>query len=234
MERSVSKTVDLSSFRLDISDTQLLLQKLKELHGLDEVRYRIDLRDGDVSYKYETPEELSNSDGLPEKIRSFTLSVHSTKGHTSVYTHGGMTRTRFNVDGSNGAWVAGVTQEIKEFVRRRRAWYHHLWSSQLGRTFWPLFFLMGSLPLIFAVFPSARAFYTPAGVLVAVVLILGAGGMVRHLLLPHSFIEVRREESYLAKHGNALTIVGGAVIALATLGTLALSAYQVFRTPTLD
>lgn len=234
MERTVSKTVDLSSFRLDISEAQLLMSMMQEMHSQDHCRYRIDLRDGDVSYKFETPKDLNDSDSLPAKIHSFTLSVHSDTGHTSIYTHGGISRTKLNVDGSSGAWVAGASQEISEFVRKRRTWYHLLWSPGLGRAFWCSFTLLALLPVMLVAFPQLSDYKVPLGLVLLVIILWGLGGMSRHLLLPHSILEVRRKDSFLAKHGNTLTVIGGVVIALTTLGTLALTAYQIFRTQAIN
>jgi hypothetical protein len=215
MKREVSRDKNLSAFSLDLSDLELLLNRLRPLFSDEDTIYSsIKLELKRESLDFENVEEIRLYNGLKGRFTKFRF--YLSQGDKRVSVHSGLfldSRPSVSATSSNEAWCAGAIETVSSFVQARRQWYFWFVSWPIGL----ILIVFGNIPMLAkTLLPKAMhlqgiTFYSWLFLMLSLVFLY----FTKSSLLPYASIVITQEDSFLRRHIGELSLL--VVIASAVL-----------------
>jgi len=217
MKREIERERKLTSYKIDIADLEVLLDRLLKLFPVpEEVRFSICINLKNERLEFDNIDELKDYDSLKSEITNFTLWL-SKNDKRIILRAGGFLRGQgtIEVTADNEAWCAGVIETASSFLQGHRLWYHWLISSPLGL----ILYLFIFLPTMLGEF-LPKDTYIPKLIIFAwgsIALTLAVLYIARAKLFPASIIVVRKEEGFFQRNASQLSLLMAIVTAVLTI-----------------
>ncbi len=219
MKREITREKKLPAFELEVTDLQLLWQRMSDLFDDPQnVDRSIDLSLPSESEKlrFDSIEELIAYDQIKGKVTDFTLRAKQGKRsvtlRSSSFFHSVPT---VNAEAESAIWCAGAIEAVMGVVRSRRVWYAWFIHFPISLTF----FLLALAPFLKSwLLPELDPPSRPvAFAFISIILVFGFLSLTKNKLLPPASITFSNELGFIRRYGAELGLVLGVISLIFTI-----------------
>lgn len=213
MKREVEREEKLPAFDLQVSELELLWERVVELFESDKpIRSSIKLTLPNEKLQFDDLSELKSYGRVRGRVTQFRIEFSQGDRTISIKTGGVLFQPTptVRVEAETDVWCAGAINTVQGVIQHNRMWYW--WFVNLPFTF--LFFVLSVAPVVGSWIGPTKVGAVPPKVALAwfsVVVLLGFLSFTKEKLLPAASITFSHELNFVRRYGAEISLVLGVI-----------------------